>query len=195
MCIAAASACARDNVARYDSKVQSAPKWYVDWRSTIDFDDVEYGVGGIRLLQPNELPDGQVGYAVTEDGESLSGTASGDWKPDWVVIGNETACGDPIFVSDVAPHPVFSAMHGEGSWEARFVAPSLGIFAKCLIAFRTFASGRGNPVQLEANAPSVEQQTEFLKAIKGLTVANLELLDFWAVQIEVDLEALDQSIG
>ena len=66
---------------------------------------------------------------------------------------------------DVAPHPVFSAIHGEGSWDQKLVAPSMGTFSPCLIAFRAFAADRGNPVELEANPPTLELQAQFLKTI------------------------------
>uniref|UniRef100_Q01RX3 Uncharacterized protein n=1 Tax=Solibacter usitatus (strain Ellin6076) TaxID=234267 RepID=Q01RX3_SOLUE len=100
---------------------------------------VEYGIGGVNLFRPENVPNGQVGFSVTRDGESLVGSNPGDWRPEWVVIGHETACGDPIFVSEEIPHPVFSAMHGQGSWEAKLIAPSLDVLRGCLTVFRRFA--------------------------------------------------------
>jgi hypothetical protein len=171
--------------------VQNVPDWYVNWRAALEFDAVEYGVGGIQLFQPDELPRGQVGFAVASDGEVLVGIGPGDWRPEWIVIGHETACGDPIFATDEPPHPVFSAMHGEGSWEPKLVAPSIETFGACLTAFRVFAAGRSNPVQIDANPTTREQQAQFLTVIRNLTNSSQDALEFWAVQIELDLDAFD----
>ena len=112
--------------------MQKTPDWYAEWRATFDVDTVECGVGGIQLLRSDEVPGGQVGFSVASDGESLDDVGPGNWRPEWVVIGRETVCGDPIFASEETPHPVFSAMHGVGSWEPRLVAPSIAVFAQCV---------------------------------------------------------------
>jgi hypothetical protein len=168
--------------------VQNAPSWFSEWRTPLDFNTVEYGVGGIKLFRPRELLRGQVGFAVGNNGESLVGTAPGDWRPEWVVIGYETACGDPIFASVDPPHPVFSAMHGQGSWEPKLLAPSLAAFMPCLKAFQAFAAGRSSPTENDANPHTPAQQAQFLAIIRSLTNDNQVALGFWAVQIELDLD-------
>jgi hypothetical protein len=173
--------------------VQSSPEWYSEWRATLDIDTVEYGVGGIQLFRSDELPRGQVGFAFASNGESLVGVGPGDWRPEWIVIGHETACGDPIFASEETPHPVFSAMHGEGSREPKLVAPSIGVFAQCVRELQGFAAGRSSPVDLDANPPTPEQQARFLRAIGSLTNGDQDALGFWAVQIELDLDAFNWS--
>src|SRR5215831_739456 len=147
----------------YDGIVSNAPDWYSTWRASLDFDGVDYGVGGVELFQPEDVPSAQLGYAVATDGKSLVGTGPGDWRSDWIVIGRETTCGDPIFVSQTKPHQVFTAMQGEGSWEPRVVAPDLEMFRDCLEIFRRFAHARGSPVELERNPPSEQEQTQFVK--------------------------------
>lgn len=173
--------------------VRETPEWYSEWRVTLDIDTVDYGVGGIRLFRSDEVPPGQVGFAIASDGESLVGIGNADWRPEWVVIGYETAGGGPIFASAETPHPVFSAMHGEGAWEPKLVAPSLGVLPLCVGKLRAFAWGRSNPVELSANPPTSEQQAEFLKVIGGLTNGDQDALGFWAVQIELDLAAFNAS--
>ena len=111
-----------------------------------------------------------------------------------MVIGIETACGDPIFVSGVDPYPVFTAIHGEGEWDQKLVAPSLEAFFQCLIVFREFAAGRSNPVDLDANPPTLEEQAQFLKTIGALAGASPELLNFWAVQIDVDIDTFEYPL-
>lgn len=173
----------------YHVVVLSAPDWYAPWRDTLDFDTIGYGVGGVELFRPENLPKGQIGFAVGTDGKSLVGVGPGDWRPEWVVIGYETACGDPIFTSEESLHPVFSAMHGEGSWEPKLVASSLDTFRDCLLVFRRFASDRSSPMGLDANPPTAEEQAQFLQDIRSLTNGDQEALNFWAVQVEIDLEA------
>jgi hypothetical protein len=133
-----------------------------------------------------------VGFAVASDGESLVGVGPGDWRPEWVVIGIETACGDPIFASEETPHPVFTAMHGEGAWEPTLVAPSIAVFSQCVRELHGFAAGR-SLIELDANPPTPEQQAQFLRVIRSLTNGDQDALGFWAVQIEVDLDAFHWS--
>src|SRR5215472_12574065 len=84
-------------------------------------------------------------------------------------------------------YPVFSAMHGAGSWEPKLVAPSIEAFALCLRAFQTFSAGRSTPIALDANQPTPKQQAQFLKAIRSLTNNSQDALGFWVVQTELDL--------
>jgi hypothetical protein len=171
--------------------VQDAPDWYAHWRALLHFDTIKYGVGGIQLFRPDQVPRGQVGSSVRSDGESLVGRGPSDWRPEWIVIGHETACGDPIFASLEAPYPVFNAMHGQGYWNPKLVAPSIDAFAQCLTAFQGFAARRGNPVESDGNPPTPEQQAQFLTVIRSLTNGDQDALGFWAVQIELDLDAFD----
>jgi hypothetical protein len=120
------------------------------------------------------------------------GDAPGDWQPGWLVIGCETACGDPIFASHKNPHAVFTAMHGEGSWNPTLVAQSLDVFKQCLGAFQRFANGRSSSVELEAKPPTVEEQARFLQDIRTLTNSDQEALDFWAARVDIDLDAFKE---
>jgi hypothetical protein len=163
--------------------------WYAEWRAAFDRDTFEYGGMGIELFPADEVPRRQVGFAVAGDGESLVGVEPGDWRPEWLVIGYDTGCGDPIFIAENRPFPVYTAMHGEGLWEPKLVAPSIGIFGQCLGEFQRFAVGRVIPDEVDANPPTVEQQAQFLRCIMGLTNGDPEALGFWAGQIDVDLDA------
>jgi hypothetical protein len=82
-------------------------------------------------------------------------------------------------------------MHGEGSWNPKLVAQSLDVFRQCLSIFQRFANGRSGPVELEAKPPSVEEQAQFLQDIRTLTNDDQEALGFWAVQVEIDLDAFN----
>jgi hypothetical protein len=106
-----------------------------------------------------------------------------------VVIGQDTGCGDPIFASQEHSHPVFSAMHGQGSWNPKLVAQSLDVLRQCLNVFQRFSTGRSSRVELDANPPGSKDQIQFLEDIRSLTNGDQEVLGFWAVQIELDLDA------
>lgn len=72
----------------------------------------------IELFNSEEIEEGQLGYSVDDEGQSLIGNEEGDWKEGWIVIGIDSYLGDPIFVdSNDENCPVYTAMHGEGDWE------------------------------------------------------------------------------
>ena len=71
------------------------------------------------------------------------------------------------------------------------VAPSLDTFGHRLQAFREFATGRANPGELDENPPTEREPSEFLARIGDLTNHEPEPREFWAVQIDVDLDVLD----
>ncbi|MBD8074819.1 hypothetical protein MOE39_10800 [Bacillus cereus] len=77
----------------------------------------------IELFNSEEIEEGQLGYSVDGEGQSLIGNEEGDWKEGWIVIGLDSYLGDPIFVdSNDKNCPVYTAMHGEGDWEPECIA-------------------------------------------------------------------------
>jgi hypothetical protein len=169
--------------------VFNPPEFFLTGRLALGFDQVAYGVGGILLMKPSELEEGQVGYSVDPRGKTLAGDGDGDWRSDWIVIGSESACGDPIFMSIKPPYQVFTAIHGEDSWDAKLVAPSLDNFWKCLSLFREMARGRSDPAQLEANPPDDREIQAYLKDIDRLCGGQEDAVDFWSAQAEIGREA------
>ena len=79
-------------------------------------------------------------------------------------------------------------MHGEGFWDPDLIAPSLESFRNCLEVFRRFAHGRSCPAEVEANPPSKQEKSQFLRDIKRLTDDDSEAWGFWAVRIDLDPE-------
>ena len=89
----------------------------------------------IWLTKPELLEKMQLGYrihGITD--EDLTGSADGDWQPDWYVIG-EGLCGDPLFV-DISEKeqgfPVYTAQHGAGRWDAVKAANSIAAFVEII---------------------------------------------------------------
>jgi hypothetical protein len=155
------------------------PPQYAPWLAALGFHEISFDAGGLKLFTPQELEEGQVGYARSEEGKSLCDGRPGSWQPEWVVIGNETGMGDPIFLDTSLPAlPVLTAMQGEESWEPRTIAASLKDFAAALRAFQEIAVGREHPVALERNPLSSEERERALQRIAGANGDEIDM-DFW----------------
>jgi hypothetical protein len=161
---------------------------YSSRRKALGFDEIAYGVGGIELYRLDDLESSQAGYSTDRTGRSLVGDGPGDWSSAWVVIGHETACGDPIFLSIEPPHPVFMATHGKGEWTPDLIAPSLEIFWNCLETFRRFAANRGSPGEGEANPPNDEQIGAYLEELLFLSGRDARTAVSWAALAEIGME-------
>jgi hypothetical protein len=99
-----------------------------------DFDrEVFFGYFGFYVVNGCELDDIELGYSKSSNGDSLIGENDGDWLSNWIVIGTDTEIGDPFFV-DITDSklPVYTAMHGTGSWEAELISKSLSGFIQAL---------------------------------------------------------------
>ena len=160
----------------------SIPTRYKDLRKTLP-DRMTFGCGGIELYPSQEIEANQVGYSVTPDGSSLCSGENGAWHSAWIVIGHETACGDPIFIdTGVAELPVCTAMHGEGAWEPNLIAISAEAFANCCREFSRIATGRGSPGELDRNPLSNEDRSRFLDQIAELN-RGAAASQFWDLQL------------
>src|SRR5579883_3274885 len=73
------------------------------------------GHSSFSIFEPAEVDHGQVGYSVDGDRCDLCGTEDGEWRREWVVIGYEGMCGDPIFVdTSKAEYPFIPLGMGRG---------------------------------------------------------------------------------
>jgi hypothetical protein len=123
---------------------------YIDVRRTMHLEEVSCGYRTVRLFQESELEDAQIGYSVGEAGEDFTGQSDGDWSSNWLVIGDEDVCGDPIFVDlSETDFSVFTAAHGQGRWDPELLASSLTGFIKALAEVHRLSEDRRNPTQLE----------------------------------------------
>jgi len=160
------------------------PDRYNKLREHLPSNEVSYGIGGIKLFSAGELEDGQLGYSVAPDGNSLCSGERGAWQPNWVVIGYETGLGDPLFLDiDLASLPVLTAMHGEGAWKPVLVATSIEAFGMCFEEFARISQGRSNPVECEANPVSDDERTVFLRRVAELNQAS-SAPEFWNVLVQ-----------
>lgn len=89
--------------------------------------------------QPGQWEGWQSGFrhhGIT--GESLVGTAPGEWQPGWYVVALN-GFGDPFFIDlnqEAKGFPVYYAPHGAGRWEAEQAAPSLQQLGDMLAVLR-----------------------------------------------------------
>src|SRR5215831_2679360 len=87
---------------------------------------VAFGCTTIRVYRPSELAAGQIGHSITPTGVVLSGDKNGDWRKEWLVIGYDETCGDPIFIDKTEEgYPVYTAVVGKGRWDRQRIAVSL----------------------------------------------------------------------
>ncbi|MFT8320852.1 MAG: hypothetical protein ABF649_08105 [Bacillus sp. (in: firmicutes)] len=95
----------------------------------IEVHDPEIETLSIHLFSREEFEEGQLGYSVDEEGNSLTGNNEGDWKATWYVIGYDELLGDPIFIDiENKNYLVMTAMHGEDDWEPEVLFSSLNEF-------------------------------------------------------------------
>jgi hypothetical protein len=157
------------------------PPLYAALRASLPSSKVSFGCGGLQLFDLSEIEGAQVGYSIARDGTALCNEGDGAWRPNWIVIGYETACGDPLFVDISDPAlPVFTATHGAGPWAPVAVSISWEAFLASLKVFAEISVSRGNPVELNAKPLSDDERNKFLADIFALNNSEITM-DFWDV--------------
>jgi hypothetical protein len=148
------------------------PDRYRQLRATVPFDSVSMGYASIHLTPVAELEAAQQGYSVIPEGDET------DWQDEWVVIGYEGLCGDPIFIdTSDEDFPVCTAAHGMGEWSPQLIASSFRHFIQILERLQVLARGRANPVEMERHPITDEEGEAFTEFItRGSPDADL---DFW----------------
>ncbi len=151
---------------------------YEDQLKLIPFKPVSFGSMSVQIHPLDEIQDAQLGYSVDPGGNSLVSDEEGSWKQNWLVIGYEDLCGDPIFIDTEAEGcSVYTAMNGTGSWNPILIASRIESFAEALDIISVLSQGRENPVELESNPlPSGERD----KALKEIQRKNPNAdMSFW----------------
>jgi hypothetical protein len=152
----------------------------------LELTSFDFGYFEFTVASPRELVEFQVGYAVDDDGNSLTGDDEGDWRKGWVVFAQDFLS-DPVFTDMTIPtSPVFHAAHGEGAWDPVEIAPSLDAFATVLQAARCLAEGRESPVTLEANPVTDAEKTKF----RDVVIGNGASEEYWLTFFEDDEDAI-----
>lgn len=95
-----------------------------------------------NIFHLDDLECEQVGYSIDKEGNSLISNEEGAWKSEWIVIGYEILCGDPIIIeTNETGYPVSSLMHGMGDWNGGiYLSDSLDKFTDEIIKINQFIS-------------------------------------------------------
>lgn len=99
----------------------------------------------VRLLPAAQIMGEQEGFAL-EDGKRIQSPRPSRWRPSWIIVGHSTLLGDPYFL-DVQEAdaegdcPVYTAMSGTETWEARLCASSFAMFLRVLAVTMRVAEG------------------------------------------------------
>lgn len=150
--------------------------------------DVSFGYNGIKLFPADRIEKEQLGYSIHPNGESLVGSEEGDWQSTWIVIGHTTDLGEPIFVDTCSEDlPVFTAMHGQGSWEPVIIADTYQALLNIMGEFSKLSKNRENPKQLENSPVTQEEYDNFISYVRNS--AQISDIYFW------ELLASDEKAG
>ena len=163
-------------------------KSYLELSNDLPIRSVSLGYKKVTLFNKSELTKAQTGYSIGPSGQTLVGSETGDWKDTWLVIADEDESGDPIFI-DLASEdwPVYTAIHGEGSWEPERIADSFRGFVQSLEQMKSLSKGRENPAKLEKKpvTQTPVTQTEANAALQRLRQINPNSsVNFWARWLE-----------
>ena len=146
-------------------------------------EEVSFGITTIRIARAENLAELQVGYARDPQGRPLTGEAEGDWRPNWVVIGEDDTSGDPIFIDSAQDgFPVYTAMHGQGHWKPIRIASSLQGLGHALHALVEATRGRQNPRALESSPLTADERAAVVFQIHQHNPGIH--LEFWAEILE-----------
>jgi hypothetical protein len=146
---------------------------------------ISIGYNEISFLSADMLDEGQVGYRIDPNGNSLITGNEGDWKEEWLVIAYDASLGDPIFVDTKSDSlSIFTAAIGQEIWEPVLVADSLDNFNKIILRLKDVSLKRTNPVELEANPITEKERQDFLSEIETKN-PNSEIW-FWETFLEND---------
>lgn len=156
-----------------------------------DVTEVYFGSDGFRIYAPKELSEAQIGYSQHPDGTDLTGQEDGDWKREWIVIGYDTSLGDPYFVdTSKEQFPVYTAMHGQGSWDPSSVSPTLRNFLSSLDHLRSQSTQDDSLVEPDDSTLTDRDRIKALE--KELSRLNGED-DFWEAYFESYVDWLEES--
>ena len=158
------------------------PERYKRARAAVPFDAVSIGYRSIELAPVEQVEDLQQGYGIVPAGQTT------DWQDQWLVIGIDGLCGDPIFIdTSNESFPVFTAIHGEGEWSPELIASSFQHFVEILQRLQELARGRATPAEIKQHPLSSQERQAFIDFIRRRSPDTD--LSFWELICETDTRA------
>ena len=129
-------------------------------------ENISIGFNEMNFISADNFDEGQIGYSIDPDGNSLTTGQPGSWKEGWIVIGNDNL-GDPIFVDCSDTYlPVYSSQHGQDEWDATLIANSLDSFKSILEYLKELSFGRESPNEIEENPIPQSDLKDFFNTVK-----------------------------
>lgn len=151
---------------------KSVPKSFEDQRKSFDLDMADLFANSLIVYRNEEIPAGQVHFAVSE-----KGNASKKWNSNWLVIGTiEYTL--PIFIhSDEENSPVYVGQKEKNSsiWKEVKIASTYQDFQKALKLIDDPSGNRSFPEDVKTN-PLPEK--EIKHNLKVINKGNIDL-SFW----------------
>ena len=126
---------------------------FLEVRGTVDWRRADVGESSFVLYEVDELAEAQIGYAVGVDDDDLTGEAPGQWRPLWLVVGEEEYGRDTLLV-DLGDGrlPVLLAAEDDDGWAPIELAESFAQLAALLAELAEAARGGAAPEALLARA-------------------------------------------
>lgn len=122
-------------------------------RGDIELLVADLGVTRVALFDVDELAEAQIGYATGADDEDLTGTEPGQWRPLWLVAGEEESTQVALLVDlEDEQLPVLAATEDADGWAPVALAPGYAAFAALLGELEQLAASGAPPHQLLARA-------------------------------------------
>lgn len=159
--------------------MMTIPQNYNKLRKDLKFDSVSLGYTEVSLFKEEELTNAQVGYGIDSAGNSL--ISDRGWKENWLVIGYEDSCGDPIIIDLYdTNYPVYTSSHGAGFWELILISETFAKFIQNLEYIKDLSNGRENPIQLEQNPiQEIEKQIVLEKIRSNNPTTDFSFWKMW----------------
>jgi hypothetical protein len=128
--------------------------------------NISLGYEDIYLFSIENIGKEQIGYSIDSNGNSLVTASEGSWKSVWLVVGFNENTGDPYFVDISSKEfPVYTSMHGAGSWHPTLISDAFTKFIEILQYLQVLSVGRENPVAFASNPISVEESRNLISKI------------------------------
>lgn len=135
--------------------------------------NISLGYDDIYLFEIENILKEQIGYSIDNNGNSLVTDESGSWQPNWLAIGYHENTGDPFFIDTSSKKlPVYTSMHGAGSWDPTMISDTYTNFLEILDHLQQISRGRENPVLLESNPILDEEIENFISAIEAKNIKS-----------------------
>ena len=92
------------------------------------------------------MDEGQIGYSIDQDGNSLGTELNGNWQEGWVVIPSDHM-GDPIIVDTADTNlPILTSPNGRDEWITKPIASALAQFKSIVVDLQKLSTDRQSPV-------------------------------------------------